>query len=111
MLDLNVRAGPRLRHAVLPAMVARRSGSIVDVSSFMAAGPGALSTTYPAGKAWLLSFSEGLGCSQQLRDAGVRMMVVLPGFTRTGLFDRSRFDASGLPGRGTRAPLHPAAPG
>ncbi|MBT2380817.1 SDR family oxidoreductase [Streptomyces sp. ISL-111] len=98
MLDLNVRAVLRLTHAVLPGMVARRSGSIVNVSSFTAAGPGALSTTYPAGKAWLLSFSEALGRSRQLRDAGVRMTVVLPGFTRTELFDRSRFDASRLPG-------------
>ncbi|WP_405628690.1 SDR family NAD(P)-dependent oxidoreductase [Streptomyces sp. NBC_01174] len=97
MLNLNVRAALRLTHAVLPGMMARRSGSIVNVSSFTAAGPGALSTTYPAGKAWLLSFSEAMSRSRQLRDTGVQMTVVLPGFTRTELFDRSRFDASRLP--------------
>ncbi|MBT2427483.1 SDR family oxidoreductase [Streptomyces sp. ISL-112] len=98
MLDLNVRAVLRLTHAALPGMIERRSGTIVNISSFTAAGPGALSTTYPAGKAWLLSFSEALGHSRQLRAAGVRMMAVLPGFTRTELFARSRFDASQLPG-------------
>ncbi|MGG2463841.1 SDR family NAD(P)-dependent oxidoreductase [Streptomyces sp. RGM 3693] len=97
LLDLNVRAVLRLTHAALPGMLARRYGRIVNVSSFTALGPGGLSTAYPASKAWALSFTEALARSAQLRSGRVHMMAVLPGFTRTELFDRSGFDIAHLP--------------
>ncbi|MTE19347.1 SDR family NAD(P)-dependent oxidoreductase [Streptomyces sp. TRM43335] len=97
LLDLNVRAVLRLTHAVLPGMLERGSGRVVNVASFTALGPAGLSSTYPASKAWVLSFSEALARSAQLRGRGVRMMALLPGFTRTELFDRSGFETAHLP--------------
>ncbi|MDX2395211.1 SDR family oxidoreductase [Streptomyces sp. DK15] len=97
LLHLNVQAVLRLTHAVLPGMLARCAGMIVNVSSFTAAGMSGLSTTYPASKAWILSFSEALGRSSQLRRSGVHVMALLPGFTRTEFFNRSNIEVSHLP--------------
>ncbi|MEV6576391.1 SDR family NAD(P)-dependent oxidoreductase [Streptomyces sp. NPDC051577] len=96
LLHLNVQAILRLTHAALPGMLARRSGQIMNVSSFTAAGLSGLSTTYPASKAWILSFSEAVGRSAQLRAAGVHITALLPGFTRTELFERSGIETSQL---------------
>ncbi|MDG9702557.1 SDR family oxidoreductase [Streptomyces sp. DH37] len=97
MLAVNVHAVLRLTHAVLPAMIERRSGRIVNVASFSAHGPGGLATTYPASKSWVLAFSEAVGGSARVRRAGVRVMALLPGFTRTELHERSGIDLTGLP--------------
>lgn len=97
LLAVNVRAVLRLTRAVLPAMIERRSGRIVNVASFSAYGPGGLATTYPASKSWVLAFSEAVGRSARVRRAGVRVMVLLPGFTRTELHERSGIDLTGLP--------------
>ncbi|GGU58532.1 SDR family NAD(P)-dependent oxidoreductase [Streptomyces lavendofoliae] len=97
MLDLNTRAVLRLTHAVLPGMIERRSGRVVNVASFSALGPGGLATTYPASKSWVLAFTEAIGGSDQVRRSGVRMMALLPGFTRTGLFRRTGIETSPMP--------------
>ncbi len=97
LLAVNVRAVLRLTHAVLPAMIERGSGRIVNVSSFSAHGPGALATTYPASKSWVLAFSEAVGRSARVRRAGVRIMALLPGFTPTELHERSGIDLTSLP--------------
>ncbi|MFF8035793.1 SDR family NAD(P)-dependent oxidoreductase [Streptomyces sp. NPDC016626] len=97
LLAVNVRAVLRLTHAVLPAMIERRSGRIVNVASFSAYGSGGLATTYPASKSWVLAFSEAVGGSARVRRAGVRVMALLPGFTHTELHERSGIDLTGLP--------------
>ncbi|MEU3183886.1 SDR family oxidoreductase [Streptomyces sp. NPDC006923] len=97
LLDVNVRAVLRLTHAALPGMIERRSGHVVNVASFTALGPGGLATTYPAGKSWVLTFTESIGRSAHVRESGVRIMALLPGFTRTELFDRSGIDLANLP--------------
>jgi short-subunit dehydrogenase len=96
-LDLNTRAVLRLTHTVLPGMIERRKGCVVNVASFSALGPGGLATTYPASKAWVLSFTEAIGRSAQVRRSGVRMMALLPGFTRTDLFRRTGIETSPMP--------------
>jgi short-subunit dehydrogenase len=92
LLRLNIRAVLRLTHAALPGMLARNTGAIINVASVAAYGPVWPASSYPASKAWALNFTESLAWSQQLRHSRVRIMALLPGYTRT------RFHASaGIP--------------
>ena len=84
MISLNVDALMRLTHAVAPAFVSRRSGTIINVASIVAVGPEILNGVYGATKAFVLAFSQSL--RKELADKGVRVQVVLPGATATGFW-------------------------
>ncbi|MEP7209967.1 MAG: SDR family oxidoreductase [Alphaproteobacteria bacterium] len=71
-----------LTHAILPDMLARGRGSIINVSSMTALSPGGAGhTLYPAAKAFVLKFS--LSLDAELRKKGVRVTCVVPGFTES----------------------------
>ena len=94
-IALNVVALMRLTRAVLPAMVERGHGGIVNVSSLAGEGPGPFMATYAGTKAFVTTFTESL--AEELRGSGVRIQAVLPGFTRTEFQERSGVDASVVP--------------
>jgi uncharacterized protein len=96
-LDLNVRAVLRLSHAAVRSMTGRGSGQIINVSSVAAFVPRGGNATYSASKAWVTMFSEAL--SVQLRDSGVSITAVCPGFTRTEFHERANADMSHVPER------------
>jgi short-subunit dehydrogenase len=87
MVRLNLLAPARLTSAALPAMVARGSGGVVNVSSISGEQPIPYVATYSATKAFLTSLSESV--HDELRGTGVTVTAVLPGFTRSEFHDRA----------------------
>lgn len=95
MLRLHVLAPMRLTRAALPALLARAAlpgrlerpaGAVVNVSSIASFLYAAGSVNYCATKAYLTTFSEGLGA--ELAETGVQVQALCPGFTRTEFHQR-----------------------
>jgi len=87
MVELNVSALTKLSYKVLPHMVARKSGKILNVASTAAFAPGPYMAEYFATKAYVLSLSEAL--SEEFKSDGVTISVLCPGPTKTEFFKRS----------------------
>ncbi|MEV7525711.1 SDR family oxidoreductase [Streptomyces sp. NPDC091371] len=91
MLDLLVKVPLRLTHALLPGLRERRRGAVLNVSSVAGLLP---TGTYGAAKAWVTAFSESLRVDME--PYGVRVLAVVPGFTRTEFQERAGMDVSAL---------------
>jgi uncharacterized protein len=87
IVDLNIRAVIRLTHALLPAMIARGSGGILNTASVAGFEPGPLLAVYHASKAFVLSWSEAL--ATELQDSGVTVTALCPGPTDTDFFPKA----------------------
>jgi short-subunit dehydrogenase len=83
LVNLNVRALTELTGLLLPAMVERRFGRILNVASLAAFQPVPSMAAYAASKAYVLSFTEAL--SEELRGSGVKVCAVCPGMTDTDM--------------------------
>jgi short-subunit dehydrogenase len=94
-IRLNVVALVRLTRAALPGMVSRKRGGVINVSSLAAFNPGPVNATYAATKAFVNSFTEAL--HEELRDTGVRVQALCPGFTHTEFQERAGVDKSRIP--------------
>jgi uncharacterized protein len=81
MIALNVTAVTRLTYALVPKLVSRGAGAIINISSVAAITPETLNGVYGGTKAFVLAFSQNL--HKELEDTGVTVQVVLPGATRT----------------------------
>jgi uncharacterized protein len=81
LIELNVKALTHLTGLLLPAMLARRSGRILNIGSLAGFLPGPFMATYYASKAYVLNFTEAL--SYELRGTGVTATVLCPGATAT----------------------------
>lgn len=92
LVAVNVDALVRLTHAVLPGMIARGRGGILNVASTIAFAPGTYQATYGASKAFVLSLSQALWA--ETRGAGVTVTALCPGPTRTGFVDALGSDVS-----------------
>jgi short-subunit dehydrogenase len=84
---VNLLAPLKITHALLPAMIARRGGTIVDVASVAALAPPPGMLFYSASKAGLAAASESLRA--ELRGTGVHVVTVYPGPVHTDMGHRS----------------------
>jgi uncharacterized protein len=94
MMQLNMVALTHLTKLYLPAMVARKRGKIVNLSSLAAFQPGPFMAVYYATKAYVLSFSEAL--REELSGTGVTVTCICPGATRTEFSKRARMEGAKL---------------
>lgn len=83
MIALNVIAVVHLTHAVLPGMLARGGGSIINVASGLAYAVMEGSVAYGATKAFVAHFTELL--HEEVGARGIRLQALVPGLTRTNL--------------------------
>lgn len=93
-INLNITALTCLTRLFLPAMLARRSGRIMNVASTAGFQPGPLMAVYYATKAFVISFSEAL--ADELRESGITVTCFCPGATHTGFAKRAGNDKSRL---------------
>ena len=82
MINLHVYTLTKLTKMILPDMVGRGRGMIMNVSSVAAFQPGPLMAVYYASKAYILYFSEAL--ANEMKGTGVTVTVFCPGQTDTG---------------------------
>ncbi len=94
-VQLNVAMLVELTGRFTPGMVERGHGAVVNIASVGAFAPGPYMATYCATKAFVLSFTEAIAA--ELRDTGVHVLCVCPGFTRTAFQDVAAVDASAVP--------------
>jgi short-subunit dehydrogenase len=84
-LMVNVVALVDLTHALIPGMLERGSGAVVNVASTAAFQPAPYFAVYGAAKAFVLNF--GLALREEYRKRGVRVLTVCPGPVDTAFFD------------------------
>jgi short-subunit dehydrogenase len=95
MISLNISALTRLTYAVVPGLVARGTGTIVNISSIVGIAPELLNGVYGGSKAYVLAFSHSL--QHELAAKGIRIQAVLPGATATEFWDAGGMPVSHLP--------------
>lgn len=94
MIQLNVVALTDLTRLLLPGMLARRKGKILNIASTAAFQPGPLMAVYYATKAYVVSFSEAL--HNELKGTGVTVTTLCPGATKTEFDKRAGMGRSKL---------------
>lgn len=83
MVAAHILAHMKIIHAILPEMIDKGSGEIINVSSSGAFLPSPKTVTYNGTKAFLCAFTESLHL--ELEGTGVQVQVVCPGLTRTDM--------------------------
>jgi len=73
--------------AILPEMMKRKTGDVVIVSSIAAFTPMPKSALYAAAKTYVMSYGRSMNL--EVRDSGVRVCVVCPGYVRTDIHEKA----------------------
>ena len=94
LIAINITAPTVLAAAAAKAFARRKAGAIINIASVLALAPELLEGAYSGTKAYLLNLS--LKLALDLKDAGVRVQAVLPGATRTEIWERSGKDSDAL---------------
>jgi hypothetical protein len=94
LIAINITAPTVLAAAAAKAFARRKTGAIINIASVLALAPEVLEGAYSGTKAYLLNLS--LKLALDLKDAGVRVQAVLPGATRTEIWERSGKDVDAM---------------
>jgi len=101
LVDLNVLAPVLLTQAVLPGMLARSGGTIINIASLLAFSGAAQApflpkrAVYAATKSFLVTFSQALAA--EVADRGIQVQVVCPGVVRSEFHARQGMDMNAVP--------------
>ena len=95
IIALNVTAPTRLAGAAAKAFIARGKGAIVNIASVLALAPEGFDGIYSGTKAYVLNLSQSLSALHG--DKGLYTQAVLPGATRTEIWERSGKDVDSFP--------------
>lgn len=90
LMDINYGGTLRCIEAVLPAMLARKSGQIVGIASLAGMRGLPQAAAYCASKAAVINFFQSMRI--HLQEHNIRVTTVNPGFVRTPLTDKNDFD-------------------
>ncbi|TSC57600.1 MAG: short-chain dehydrogenase/reductase SDR [Candidatus Peregrinibacteria bacterium Greene0416_62] len=94
LLQVNITALTDLTKLLLPQMVQRKSGAILNIASTAAFQPGPLMAVYYASKAYVMNFS--LALSEELKGTGISVTCLCPGPTKTGFEKNAHMGTSRL---------------
>jgi hypothetical protein len=94
MIELNIRALTALTRQLLPPMLARQRGAVLNVASVAGFQPGPFMAVYYATKAYVIALSEALRA--ELKGTGVMVVTLCPGPTATGFASRAGMNNSNL---------------
>jgi len=86
VLQVNLEAPMFLTHSLLPGMLQRKAGHIVNISSLAGKSGPACQESYAATKAALVAFTFSLRATY--RGTGVSASVITPGFVEAGIYAR-----------------------
>jgi len=92
MLNTNLSAPLHITHALLPAMMQRKSGHIVFIGSSAGRWPHPNAAIYGATKAGISLFCDALRCD--LLGSGVRVTEIVPGRVQTNLYREALDDTA-----------------
>jgi NAD(P)-dependent dehydrogenase (short-subunit alcohol dehydrogenase family) len=87
-LRLNLRAPMLLAHLLVPQMIAKGAGAVINIGSVSGKTGEANGSAYSASKFGLIGFTQSL--YEEVREYGIKVAVILPGFVDTPLIPANR---------------------
>ncbi len=95
MISLNVIALTRLSAAIVPGLIAKGQGAIINIASIVALAPELLNGAYSGSKAYVVNFTQSM--HHELAEKGIKVQAVLPGAIDTPFWDKGGLPVSNLP--------------
>lgn len=95
LIQLNIVALTHLASAGAAGFLARGRGAIVNIASVVPLIPERFNAVYAASKAYVLSLTQSLNA--EIGEKGVQVQAVMPGATRTEIWERAGMDLNAFP--------------